>query len=141
MRHRITPVLACGSVGPGGHRRRRRLADEMIELASAMTGSGQSRLIDHVRDMSAYPPTPAELRIAATCTEVPGAVISRHLFDDLVGAGRPHRRNVETERLGSVEIRTNLNLVACSTGMSPGFAPSLLKNVFGVGTRRRMKKY
>jgi hypothetical protein len=26
----------------------------MIELASAMTGSGQSRLIDHVRDMSAY---------------------------------------------------------------------------------------
>jgi hypothetical protein len=27
-------------VGPGGHRRRRRLADEMIELASAMTGSG-----------------------------------------------------------------------------------------------------
>jgi len=43
-------------------------------------------------------------------SNVPGAAISRHLFDRLVGASKQRRRNRKAERLGGLEIDHKLVL-------------------------------
>ena len=45
------------------------------------------------------------------------------LLDHLVGSGVDLHRHGEAERLGGRQIDHELELVACSTGRSPGFSP------------------
>jgi hypothetical protein len=59
------------------------------------------------------------------------------LLDHLVGEREQLARDGEAKRLGGREIDDPLNLVGCSTGISPGFAPRKILSTSSAVRRNR----